>query len=139
MAQPPSIDGHLWVVKDGKIIDPHFPSYDMISRIRKVSNKKNYLPADNLIQKIVIKMWKTFLPPDALDDWTDMPDMCMINAIAYQSKHGGDLVFGSMGFGENKDVWWEYGGTDYKTLKQFIKDHATTTPGHMMPGLYGSV
>jgi len=126
MNQPPSIDGHMWVVKDGEIIDPHFPNYDMISKIRNVSNKKNYLPADQIIQKVVIKMWMTWLdtlPFDPLSEWSDSPNYCMLNAIAYQSKYGGDLVFGSMGFGDERsqDVWWEYGGTEYKTLKQFIK------------------
>ncbi len=118
--QPPTIDGHLWVVKDGKIIDPHFQHYNMVAHIRGVSNKKNHLPADTLIQQVLIKKWTDCLEDVPLDDWEAEANHCFINSIAYQRKYGGELVFGSLGFGEDKNVWWEFGGVDWGLL-QFLK------------------
>jgi hypothetical protein len=118
--QPPSVDGHFWVVRDNKIIDPHFSSYNMISKIRKVNVKKQvHIQADPIVQKVIIKLWSNFLdtiPSIVLDSWTNQPDMCVFNAFAEQKKNGGEIVFGSMGWGD----WIEYGGIDWK-LHQFLK------------------
>jgi hypothetical protein len=118
-SQPPVIDGHLWVVKDGKIIDPHFKNYNFIANVRGVSNKKNYLPAEPRVQEVLIKKWSDFLENIPLDGWKDECGMCFINAIAYQRKYGGELVFGSLGFGED-NIWWEFGGEGWGLL-QFLK------------------
>ena len=120
MEQPPIIDGHLWVVKDGKIIDPHFKNYDMICCIRGVSTEKHYLPADITIQKVIIKKWIKFLNKIDLKNWKNMPNFCFINAIAYNRKYGGELDFGSLGFGKKNKIWWEFGGVDWSLL-QFLK------------------
>ena len=118
--QPPSVDGHFWVVKDGKIIDPHFQFYNRVANIRGVSHNKNYLPADTLIQQVLIKKWTDWLKDVPLDGWEAQASCCGINAIAEQRKNGGELVFGSLGFGEDKNVWWEFGGVDWGLL-QFLK------------------
>jgi len=113
--QPPSIDGHLWVMRDGKIIDPHFKSYNIICMIRGVDVKKQvHIPASDIIQKVIIKKWTDFLEHICLKDWDNKADYCFINAIAEQQKNGGELVFGSMGWGD----WIEYGGIDWN-LRQF--------------------
>lgn len=118
--QPPAIDGHLWVVRNGKIIDPHFQDYNFIAKFHNVSKKKNYLPAETRIQEIIIKKWTDFLKDIPLNDWETQANYCFINAIAEQRKNGGELVFGSLGFGESDNVWWEFGGVDWGLI-QFLK------------------
>jgi len=119
--QPPMIDGHLWVVRDGKIIDPHFQSYNNICMIRGVDVKKPvYIPADEIIQKVILGMWKKFWDTNDFDEivemWENQVNMCFVNAIVEQKKNGGELVFGSFGW----EDWIEYGGKDWK-LRQFLK------------------
>ena len=38
-------------------------------------------------------------------------------------ENGGELVFGSLGFKKknSNDYWYEYGGKEYKTIKDFMK------------------
>ena len=118
MSQPEAIDGHCWVVRDNKIIDPHFSSYNMVCKIRGVDvNKPVYIPAESIIQKVIIKKWTNFTDGKSFEKtWENQCDYCFVNAIAEQRKNGGELVFGSMGWGD----WIEYGGIDWK-LHQFLK------------------
>ena len=51
------IDGHFWVVRDGKIIDPNFPQYDMIKKIVGGVGERVYLPAEKIIQSFMIKKY----------------------------------------------------------------------------------
>ena len=117
-SQPSDVDGHMWVVRDGKIIDPHFSSYNFISKIRNVDvNKQVHIPADPIVQKVIIKIWTNFLKDIPFEhNWQNQSDHCIFNAIAEQRTNGGELVFGSMGWGD----WLEYGGIDWK-LHQFMK------------------
>jgi hypothetical protein len=121
----PTIDGHMWLVRNGKIFDPHFTEYDVIAKIRGVSSKKNYAPAPKEIQEEVIENWTDFLKNVNLKNWKNEASFCFYNAFAMKRKYGGELVFGSMGFGEGKNVWWEYGGEKWDRIEYFLK---MTTP-----------
>lgn len=140
----PTVDGHFWVVRDGKIIDPHFPDYDVICRIQKASKKdKDYLPAPELTQKLVTAMFvkglkevygndKTF--EELCDIYTrrykqnfgntePTMNMCFQNCLMEISKNGGTMVFGSLGFKLNgkDEYWYEYGGKNWTTVREFVK------------------
>ena len=53
----PTIDGHFWVERDGKIIDPEFLSEDeYIRKANKTTTEKAYQEAPELVQKILIGM-----------------------------------------------------------------------------------
>lgn len=115
-----AFDGHFWVERDGKIIDPWFPQYEMIAKIHNCLPQRHYLKCPDPLVGLVFKakFEKTVpyyhsLPP--------LFGFCIANALNEIHRNGGILVFGSMGF-ERPDgtVWWEYGGEDYKTVNQFI-------------------
>ena len=53
----PTIDGHFWIVRDGKIIDWEFREYDIIRMVRNCNKEKDYLPAPEMTQKIMIAMF----------------------------------------------------------------------------------
>ena len=135
----PSIDGHFWVERDGKIIDPYFKEYEMIKKINKLGNEQVHLEAEETIQKIMIEMFKR-KTKSALggEDWDEVMkncinllksfnrdkicfNRCWFNCILEISKNGGEIKFGSMGWKhKNSDnVFYEYGGVDYK-IKDFI-------------------
>jgi hypothetical protein len=139
----PIIDGHFWVERDGKIIDPHFPYYNMICQLRKCDAKapKSYLPAPEMTQTLMKGMFMKVLKnvlgdkpqEEIFAEFRDItkrqiglkprPDCCYQNCIIEIAERGGTLVFGSMGFKyKNKDgYFYEYGGENYTTVKQFIK------------------
>ena len=53
----PTIDGHFWVERDGKIIDPEFLAEDeYIRKANKTTTEKAYQEAPELVQKILIGM-----------------------------------------------------------------------------------
>ena len=117
----PTIDGHMWLVRNGKIFDPHFPEYNIIAKIRGVSSKKVYLPADKEIQEEVIQNWCDALERVSLKKWRSSVNHAFINAIALKRRYGGELVFGSLGFGEGKNIWYEFGGEKWDKIEYFLK------------------
>jgi len=51
----PTIDGHFWVERDGKIIDPDFPKEDEYIRwANKTTSKKAYHEAPEMVQKVML-------------------------------------------------------------------------------------
>ena len=51
----PVIDGHFWVERDGKIIDPNFPKEDEYIRVaNNTTTKKAYHEAPELVQKVML-------------------------------------------------------------------------------------
>lgn len=127
------MDGHFWVVRDGKIIDPYFDNYDYVIKINKLEGDRVYLPASPLIQQIMKKKfidnkiqmieWGLNQNYKAFNIGQRRSDCCNINAIFEMKQNGGEIIFGSMGWkhrGSDK-IWWEYGGEDY-TVKQFINN-----------------
>lgn len=139
----PIIDGHFWVERDGKIIDPHFPSYNMICKLRKCDSKapKSYIPAPEITQTLIkdmfMKILKNVLGEKSQEEifsefmvltklyigLKPVVNRCFQNCIIEIAERGGTLVFGSMGFKyKNKDgYFYEFGGENYTTVKQFIK------------------
>lgn len=138
----PVIDGHFWIERDGKIIDPHFSNYDIICKIRNCDPlSKSYIPApeitQNLIKSMFIKVLKNVFgdkPQEEIyNEFRDLtkchiglkpqPDCCFQNCIIEISERGGTMVFGSLGFKHKykEGYFYEYGGDNYKTVKQFIK------------------
>lgn len=136
----PTIDGHFWVVRDGKIIDPHFPEYDLICKIRSCDPKadKSYIPAPEMTQKIMIDMFKKcfkkHLKGDTIEELSKelliisgdykkpVVSCCFQNSLMEIAKNGGQLIFGSLGFkyAKKDGYFYEFGGEDYKTIKQFL-------------------
>ncbi len=142
--QFPSIDGHFWVVRDGKIIDPVFDEYKLVCHIRNADWKDRHnLPAPEMTQTLMINMFKKILNnqlgkdksfEELIDEFyaltvlymkkpTPQADKCFQNCLIEIKERGGDLVFGSLGFKLkcNEGYWYEFGGADWTSVKQFIK------------------
>ena len=129
----PTLDGHMWVNKDDKIIDPHFIEYDILKKYHK-GEKFIYYPADNLTQKVIIKIImnniikeyetieKFIIDYKIFTENRKLHGYCIFNALVEICSNGGELVFGSFGF-EKKDgtKFYEYGGEDYHGVNAFIK------------------
>lgn len=129
----PNIDGHFWVVRGGEIIDPIFPHYKWVCKVRgcELSNR-SYIPAPELTQKIITKMFLKIVKVSTLDELCQtfsgiqiepIEDRCFLNAVLEISKNGGELVFGSLGFKlkGQEGYFYEYGGEDWTAVKQFLK------------------
>jgi len=149
-------DGHFWVEKDGKNIDIYFSEYDYIKKFWKCKGEMCYVQAPPLVQAVMIglakktlknSLKKAFLPQELIyEDYEremskdididealerKINDLCAnechITAFALQKKHGGKVVFGSMGFRKKnsnpKDgkngIHWEFGGADFTTVAEF--------------------
>jgi hypothetical protein len=124
----PTIDGHFWLVRDGKIIDTYFDNYDYIKRVQGCNNKQVYLPASPLVQTVIKRK---FSEVDESNDITKqdiqlafngkpMPHCCWQNSKMFM-KDGDELVFGSMGWHKKSGgIHYEFGGEDW-TVKQFLK------------------
>jgi len=138
----PTIDGHFWIVRDGKIIDWEFEEYNLIRKIRNCNKEKNYIPAPETTQRIMIAIHKKAFSSyfsktqsweDIIAEFYNMSVMlgmvkpecqrCYQNCLIDIYKNGGELVFGSLGFkrkGTN-EYHYEFGGENYKTIKDFMK------------------
>ena len=123
---PPVVyDAHCWVERDGAIVDPWFPQYDLICMIRGVKQTMAHKPAPPLVQTIILGSlgpWmKRIVHQVMVEGFIFEPraNNCFLNAAIEQAKRGGTLVVGSLGFGTGKSVWWEYGGDTYTTVKDF--------------------
>lgn len=131
----PTIDGHFWVERDGKKIDPYFEEYDVVKRVHH-GKRWVYLPADELTQRMMIAIFdkvikKEFATIEEYLIYTHEYNgvqgfgfgYCHKNALAEIVGSGGTLVFGSYGV-QRKDgsIFYEYGGEDYKNVKAFIKN-----------------
>jgi hypothetical protein len=49
----PCVDGHFWLVRNGKIIDTYFDEYDYIRKVNGCNDKQVYLPASPLVQAVI--------------------------------------------------------------------------------------
>ena len=126
--QIPIIDGHYWIVRDGKIIDPYLKLYDLIKMKNGLTDEIVYVEAPQLIQSVLIKKIHIFedivseMPMDACAGWIPRFNCCVQNALIDRKLNGGKLVFGSMGWKkqDGKGVHYEFGGLDW-TVRQFLK------------------
>ena len=122
------MDGHFWVVRDGKIIDPYFKSYDYVIKVNNLEGDRVYLPASPLIQAVMKKRFidgsmqtaAMLLRQHIIQPHTRRDNCCNINAIL-ETYNGGEIIFGSMGWKQkdSDEIWWEFGGDDY-TVKDFL-------------------
>ena len=51
----PTIDGHFWIERDGKIVDIEFKEYDFIKTIHNLADGMVYKEADTLTQTVMIE------------------------------------------------------------------------------------
>jgi len=141
----PQVDGHSWIVRDGKLIDWNFKEYKLIQKIQGCSDRAVYMPTDQKIQNIIIATYKAaIMSMTKSKTWEGACDEylarmkkagvkrvacynCIINCLMEQHLHGGEIVFGSMGWKklDSDKVWWEFGGENYK-INQFIKKSNAT-------------
>ena len=117
----PKIDGHFWVVRDGKIIDPDFPGYCT------GSNERFCLDAPLATQLVMIGVYHRItkqLPNSHIKHVLSLePEegRCYWNAMGEIIKNGGELRFGSMGYrSKSGETWFDYGGAHYKTYVDFL-------------------
>ena len=122
-----AFDGHYWVMRDGKIIDPMFKFYNEVKRQWGCNGEIVYLPASPLIQSVFKKkqLEKITMAEECgfyTNRWTNTQGFCDINAYHEQKKNGGEIVFGSMGWKRTSDnsIHYEFGGENY-TVAQFMK------------------
>ena len=130
----PVIDGHFWVVRNGKILDTDFAEYGMIRKYHNLTGNMVYKEADDFTQTLMVLKFRKALNKFGMceDDYIRFKKcMCAGKAVFrscyYNSlmvmKEGDELKFGSMGWNkkDGSGVWWEFGGEDWKGIKAFLK------------------
>jgi hypothetical protein len=130
----PTIDGHFWIVRHGRIIDTDFKEYGWIKKVNGCRGEMIYKEADENTQKIMIKLFmkclenvgltmETFKQMSVKHKREPRFNSCFQNCLlAY--REGDELKFGSMGWKKKnkKDgIWWEYGGEDLEGVRAFLK------------------
>jgi hypothetical protein len=137
----PKNRGHFWVVRDNEIIDADFPQYRRLRRKFDADPETHcYFPAPYKVQNVIIRLFKriTLKAFDA-EDWGEMMEEFMLvakmtgnadaptfeksftNAIMEIYYHGGNIVFGSMGFKKKDGTYhWYYGHPDCLTVSDFL-------------------
>jgi len=124
----PTIDGHFWVVRDGKIIDPDFDEYHFIKKVQGCVGPRVYLPADDLVQRVIKRKHEAVISMEECGTifslhFRGRPQMCSCfqNACMEINLNGGELVFGSMGWKKRSGgIHYEFGGEGWK-VSQFLK------------------
>jgi hypothetical protein len=130
----PKLDGHFWVMRDGKVIDPHFKEYDFIKAVHK-GVKYVYQPADAMTQRMMIAIHQKVVKQEYATIGEFVADyikisgeepvcaFCLFNALIEIETNGGELVFGSWGV-ERKDgsKFWEFGGDGWTGVSAFFKE-----------------
>jgi hypothetical protein len=124
----PVIDGHFWVERDGKVIDPYFEEYDKIKKFWGCVGDAVYQPADDLTQQVILRKFEKILT--VKQTGISMKTMgglkraydCWGNASLEIVENGGTIVFGSMGWKKKKTgtIHYEFGGDGWK-VHQFLK------------------
>jgi hypothetical protein len=130
----PTIDGHFWIERDGKIVDTYFKGYDYVKKVNNLTGEMVYKEADDTTQKIMIMMFRKSLAKAGMseDEYVALKkllgmnkpaeDDCYFNCLL-ELKEGDMLKFGSMGWNKKNGsgVWWEYGGEDWSGVSAFLK------------------
>ena len=133
MIQFPTIDGHFWLERNGKVVDIEFKDYDYIKKYHNCDDGMVYKQADTNTQLIMTRIFEKCMKSMGEDKASyrilcknmgigAMFRCCFQNCmLAFQE---GDLIrFGSMGWNKRNGsgVWWEFGGEDWKGVKAFLK------------------
>jgi hypothetical protein len=125
----PVIDGHFWLEYEGIIIDPYFKEYDFIKFLQNCQGDMVYLPADPIIQQVMLKKFNSIFDIEKLGetlierDYKEKYGCCFFNTILNKTTFKEfKIVFGSMGWKrkDKEEIHWEFGGENYK-IKNFIK------------------
>jgi hypothetical protein len=123
----PIIDGHFWVERDGKVIDPYFPEYNKIKKFYNCSGDAIYLPADAITQQVILRKFEKLLTVKQAGicmKTMGIPrrvNACYQNASLEIAENGGNIVFGSMGWRKGSgQIHYEFGGDGWK-VHQFLK------------------
>ena len=120
-------DGHVWVVRNGVIIDPgtkNFASYDFPD-----FTKFKYLEAPPCVQDEMLRVLKLTAEDRNGEDWEKKVSeiynepkkyTCFYNAVAEVYINGGELKFGSLGVViRNKQIHWWFGAPEFTTYEHF--------------------
>jgi len=126
--QFPIVDGHFWVERDGKIIDPYFLEYNYVKFIRNLEGDCVYLEASPIVQNVIMKKFEKVMDKERVYKTMIYMNMkpehnkCYQNAIYELYTNGGVLKFGSMGWKHRSrdNIHWEFGGKDW-TVSNFLK------------------
>ena len=142
----PTVDGHFWVERDGEITDWDFPESAVERWMYGCETEKSYLPAPVQTQQIIISVCQRSLYSNFEKglSWNETVQelykvatkfgeyksetrvrslllqlSCLVERI---HSRGGKLVFGSIGYKKKngKGYHYEFGGVDYKTVKNFL-------------------
>ena len=115
----PHRDIHFWVEKDGLIVDPYFPEYDVIKQVKNLVGKRIYKPSTDFSiilpaikeQMFLIKELGWTAEKYQTDDYTPSFGLNPVNALNNKHILGGKIVVGSMGwkFRNSSQICWEYG------------------------------
>tara|TARA_Y100000996_G_scaffold228521_1_gene179779 strand:- start:400 stop:933 length:534 start_codon:yes stop_codon:yes gene_type:complete len=115
----PHRDCHFWVEKDGLIVDPYFPEYDVIKQVKNLVGKRIYKPQTDFSiilpqikeQMFLIKELGWTAEKYQTDDYTPSFGLNPVNALNNKHIHGGKIVVGSMGWKlrNSSQICWEYG------------------------------
>jgi len=132
-----TINGHYWVERDGKIIDPYFPNYNRFKayyNIKRKNAKFVYVEATNpFTNRIALKSLDDILMRPFEDkekalklldlcEYKNEPRCCQFNSLMEQYRNGGEIKFGSVGMetDDGKSIVWIYGSKNFDTIADFM-------------------
>jgi len=126
---PQVMCGHFWIVRDGEIIDPVFPEHKHIQRVNRTTNQVCRIPASEAVQRVMTAIHLKKVQEHIGDNageffWRVMGrpcfGQCFMNCLMEQSRNGGEIVFGSLGWvREDGSRYYEYGGENFKIVADF--------------------
>lgn len=126
---PTTMCGHFWIVRDGEVVDPVFPEHKHIQRVNKTTTEVCRIPASEAVQRVMIashlKKVREHIGENAGEFfWKAMGrphfGQCFLNCLMEQSRNGGEIVFGSMGWvRRDGSKFYEYGGENFKVVADF--------------------
>ena len=123
-----AIDGHFWVERNGKIIDPLFPELRMKQGVKEDNRVYHYATEDEMFYvldyiRYASKMYQNV--EEVRGNWENKIGLCFCNALAEVWRNGGELKFGGLGVKRTKTaVYWIYGHPANKA-EDYISEHGT--------------
>ena len=136
------IDGHFWVQRaDGEYVDPspradHTPVFHQ----KRLKNGELFYKREpnQEVETLACKIGEKMCNDGRPDSTEYRLYNCYNNAKLYIKRHGGIMVFGSMGIYfrkgmsfdtgscegncPNKSIWWCFGNNEFKTISQYFPD-----------------
>jgi hypothetical protein len=139
----PKVDGHFWVKRDGKVIDPNFQSFNnLVCQTWNCEGPKIYLEAPKAVQTHIINLYKEANKSKRFLTWESfverfcflshkcdgvgarMMNCGWINSILECHENGGEIVFGSMGWRikASEEIHFEFGGANFVDPVDFLRN-----------------